>query len=146
MQQQNMLEFKLILVGDGGVGKTTFVKRHLTGEFEKKYVELTVDDLKKISQNYHNWQQKNWQETYKDVPEFCYSASLDEIKQKDFSLVPSKYIPFVDRDSQIDFASEMERIQRDFSKLLSEEENSQKDLHWAPLQHIFQSPPNQNIL
>ena len=33
-----MPEFKLILVGDGGVGKTTFVKRHLTGEFEKKYV------------------------------------------------------------------------------------------------------------
>ncbi|CAF1207401.1 unnamed protein product [Adineta ricciae] len=24
-------------IGDGGVGKTTFVKRHLTGEFEKKY-------------------------------------------------------------------------------------------------------------
>ena len=31
-------EFKLLLVGDGGVGKTTFVRRHLTGEFEKKYV------------------------------------------------------------------------------------------------------------
>ncbi len=29
-------------MGDGGTGKTTFVKRHLTGEFEKKYVgELT---------------------------------------------------------------------------------------------------------
>jgi hypothetical protein len=36
--QQDVPEFKLILVGDGGVGKTTFVKRHLTGEFEKKYV------------------------------------------------------------------------------------------------------------
>jgi hypothetical protein len=35
---QEIPEFKLILVGDGGVGKTTFVKRHLTGEFEKKYV------------------------------------------------------------------------------------------------------------
>ena len=27
-----------MLVGDGGVGKTTFVKRHLTGEFEKRYI------------------------------------------------------------------------------------------------------------
>ena len=30
--------FKCVLVGDGGVGKTTFVKRHITGEFEKKYI------------------------------------------------------------------------------------------------------------
>jgi GTP-binding nuclear protein Ran len=37
-QQQDAPKFKLILVGDGGVGKTTFVKRHRTGEFEKKYV------------------------------------------------------------------------------------------------------------
>jgi GTP-binding nuclear protein Ran len=29
---------KLVLVGDGGVGKTTFVKRHQTGEFEKKCI------------------------------------------------------------------------------------------------------------
>ena len=35
---QQAPEFKLVLVGDGGVGKTTFVKRHLTGEFEKKYI------------------------------------------------------------------------------------------------------------
>jgi len=30
--------WKVVLVGDGGVGKTTFLKRHRTGEFEKKYV------------------------------------------------------------------------------------------------------------
>merc|ERR1712083_96068 len=34
---QNGAGFKLILVGDGGTGKTTFVKRHESGEFEKAY-------------------------------------------------------------------------------------------------------------
>jgi GTP-binding nuclear protein Ran len=29
--------FKLVIFGDGGVGKTTFVKRHLSGEFNKIY-------------------------------------------------------------------------------------------------------------
>ncbi|CAD6891442.1 unnamed protein product [Tilletia controversa] len=35
---QSSVTFKLVLVGDGGTGKTTFVKRHKTGEFEKKYI------------------------------------------------------------------------------------------------------------
>jgi len=36
--QDNIPTFKLILVGDGSTGKTTFVKRHITGEFEKRYI------------------------------------------------------------------------------------------------------------
>ena len=34
----NIPTFKVVLVGDGGVGKTTFVKRHISGEFEKRYI------------------------------------------------------------------------------------------------------------
>lgn len=29
---------KTLFIGDGGVGKTTFIKRHTTGDFEKKYL------------------------------------------------------------------------------------------------------------
>jgi GTP-binding nuclear protein Ran len=43
--------FKCILVGDGGVGKTTFVKRHLTGEFEKKYIATLGVDVHPLSFN-----------------------------------------------------------------------------------------------
>ena len=37
MEPSTVPEFKIVLVGDGATGKTTFVKRHLTGEFEKAY-------------------------------------------------------------------------------------------------------------
>lgn len=33
-----MPKFKLVLIGDGGVGKTAFVQRHRTGEFKKEYI------------------------------------------------------------------------------------------------------------
>uniref|UniRef100_A0A1B0FLX2 Uncharacterized protein n=1 Tax=Glossina morsitans morsitans TaxID=37546 RepID=A0A1B0FLX2_GLOMM len=32
--------FKCVSCGGGGTDKTTFVKRHMTGEFEKKYLAI----------------------------------------------------------------------------------------------------------
>jgi type I restriction enzyme M protein len=95
---------------------------------EKKFMELTKDDINKVAMNYHNWQQEDCKTTYKDIPEFCYSASFDELKENDFSLVPSRYVEFVDADSGIDFNTEMKRIQQDFKTLIEEEKDSQKQL------------------
>jgi len=97
-------------------------------EYEKMYVELNEEDINKISTVYHNWQQDAWESRYKNIPEFCYSASFEELVKNDYSLVPSKYIEFVDRDSEIDFDTEMKRIQKDFKTLLQEEKQSQEQL------------------
>jgi GTP-binding nuclear protein Ran len=45
----NIIEPKLVLIGDGGVGKTTFVKRHRTGEFEKKYVPTAGVEVSQLT-------------------------------------------------------------------------------------------------
>ena len=44
-------EIKLILVGDGGVGKSTFTKRHLTGEFEERYIATIGVDVQPLTFN-----------------------------------------------------------------------------------------------
>lgn len=49
-------------------------------------------------------------------------------RPKKISLAPSKYIEFVDKDSGIDFDTEMKRIQQDFKTLLQEEKDSQVQL------------------
>ena len=95
---------------------------------EKKYIELTKEDIEKICSNYQNWQQEQYEVTYKDIPEYCKSVDIKEIKRNDFSLIPSKYIEFVDKDTDIDFDTEMRRIQQNFTELIREEEDSQKKL------------------
>eukprot|EP00931_Biecheleriopsis_adriatica_P054193 TRINITY_DN31862_c0_g1_i1.p2 TRINITY_DN31862_c0_g1~~TRINITY_DN31862_c0_g1_i1.p2 ORF type:complete len:257 (+),score=58.38 TRINITY_DN31862_c0_g1_i1:26-772(+) len=44
-------EVKLLLVGDGEVGKTTFVKRHLTGEFLTRYKPTEGFEMTKLRVN-----------------------------------------------------------------------------------------------
>jgi type I restriction enzyme M protein len=102
--------------------------REMGEPFEKKFIQLTDDEIKKVAETYHSWQDVNWKETYKDIPEFCYSAKLEELKKKGFSLAPSKYIEFVNRDENIDFDKKMQSLKGEFSKLLADEENSKKEL------------------
>jgi type I restriction enzyme M protein len=96
--------------------------------FEKLFIEFTLEEIIKVSENYHNWQQTDYKKTYKNVPEYCYSATIEEIKNNDFALVPSRYIEFVDRDSEIDFHKEMNRIQKEFRIIMNDERKSQEEL------------------
>jgi type I restriction enzyme M protein len=102
--------------------------RQMGSPYEKKYVELTEEDRKKVTDVFHAWQQEGYEETYQNVPEFCYSASYEEVEEKDFTLVPSRYIEFVNRDENIDFDSKMKGLQTELTDLLKQEEQSTQDL------------------
>lgn len=102
--------------------------RQLGIPFEKKYTQFSEEDIEKITTTYHTRQTKKHETKYQDIPEFCYSAKLDEIEKKDYSLVPSKYIEFINRDENIDFDEKMVSLQSEFTELLKEEVKSKDDL------------------
>lgn len=102
--------------------------RQMGSPYEKKYIELTQEDRDKVTETYHNWQNEGYEDTYENVPEFCYSASFDEVKEKGFTLVPSRYIEFVNRDENIDFDTKMRTLQSELQDLLVQEEKSKSDL------------------
>ena len=102
--------------------------RQMGSPFEKKYIELTPADRDKVTSIFHAWQQVYADKNYKDIPEFCYSATKKEIAEKDYNLVPSRYIEFVNRDETQDYDSAMKALQSELTDLLKQEEESKKEL------------------
>ncbi|MCI8825464.1 MAG: N-6 DNA methylase [Lachnospiraceae bacterium] len=102
--------------------------RQMGSPYEKKYIELTEEDRAKVTEVYHNWQQVGYEKTYENIPEFCYSARYEEVEEKGFTLVPSRYIEFVNRDENVDFDTKMKELQSELKELLIEEEKSKVDL------------------
>lgn len=102
--------------------ETLFIDLRQEGEpFEKKYIQFNPEQIARIAQTYHSWQREGYEKNYNNVPEYCYSATRAELAARDYSLVPSKYIAFANRDEAVDFASEMQSIQQELQTLLVEE-------------------------
>ncbi|MFZ6723413.1 N-6 DNA methylase [Undibacterium sp. Ji49W] len=98
--------------------------RQMGEPFEKKFTQFSDENIRQIASTYHQWQSA----TIENIPEFCYAAQLDEVIKKDFSLVPSKYIAFINRDENIDFDEKMRGLQKEFAEMLKAEMNSKIDL------------------
>lgn len=96
----------------------------------KKKTILTDAQIAQVKQVYSAWQDED-RSGYADVPEFCKSASIEDIRKNDYSLAPSKYIEFIDHDMDIDYNAEMARIQTEMREVLAEEKRSQTMLEKA---------------
>ena len=97
----------------------------------KKKVLLSSEQIQKAADIYHTWQSEGTDGANYAVPELYRSVSKDEIEKQGWSLVPSKYIEFIDHDLEIDYAAEMSRIQKEMREVLKQEMKSQKMLEDA---------------
>lgn len=84
--------------------------------YEKKYVQFLPEQIRRVAEIYHAWQSVGTESANYAVPELYRSVSLKEIVDNDFSLVPSRYIEFVDRDKDIDY----ERIMKDTASVVAD--------------------------
>lgn len=110
-------------------GEVLFMDLRQKGEpFEKKFIQFGEEEITAIATHYHNWQQNNWKETYQDIPEYSYSATLEDIRKKDYSLVPSKYIEFVNRDESLDYDEQMQSLQTDLKHLFEQESQLKEEV------------------
>ena len=102
----------------------TWTENPVKGEGKKK-VQLTTDQIEKAAKIYHTWQNEGTDGTDYAVPELYRSVGMDEIEKQGWSLIPSKYIEFIDHDLNIDFQSEMRRIQEEMKAVMQREKESQ---------------------
>lgn len=102
--------------------------RKIGHPYEKKYIELTADDRKNVVKVYHDWQSIDKDNLYQDINEFCQSVSVDEIREKDYSLVISKYVQFGKKENELDYDKEMTCIQGELKELFIQEELSRAAL------------------
>lgn len=108
----------------------TWTENPVKGENKKK-VLLSEAQIQRAAEIYHVWQNEGTDGSSYAVPEFYRSVGMAEIKQQGWSLIPSKYIEFIDHDLEIDFPTEMRRIQREMQAVLKQEKESQKMLEEA---------------
>ena len=97
----------------------------------KKKVRLIDEQIQKAADIYHTWQSEGTDGANYEAPELYRSVGIKEIEEHGWSLVPSKYIEFIDHDLDIDFNAEMSRIQKEMKEVLAHEKQSQKMLEDA---------------
>ena len=73
--------------------------------------ELTEDEIKKIADTYHAWRGEPGAGEYADIPGFCKSATLEEIRKHGHVLTPGRYVGAAAQDDDGEpFAEKMARL------------------------------------
>lgn len=91
---------------------------------QKKKYALTSEQISKAAEIYHKWQEVGTDGLNYAQPELYKSVGLETLKANNYSLVPSRYIEFVDRDSNIDYDATLKETSKTVSELLKAHENN----------------------
>lgn len=108
-------------------GEILFIDARKLGRLENRVNRVFYDeDIQKIAATYHSWKQDEDAPVstpsdsdripYADIPGFCRSASLEEVRAHDYILTPGRYVGAEDvEDDDEVFAERMARLVKELS-------------------------------
>ena len=105
---------------EGRLDKVLFIDaRNLGYLINRRTKDFTDDDVAKIMDTYRHWRSKS--NHYEDVPGFCKSVTLDEIREKDYVLTPGRYIGLPEDEDDFDFVERFGKLKAELAEQMKEE-------------------------
>lgn len=101
--------------------------RNLGTMVDRRHRELSEEDIKKISDTYHNYRKLNGQ--YEDIQGFCKAAKLDEVREHEYVLTPGRYVGIEEQeDDGIPFEEKMAALTSELGELFTKSRCLEEDI------------------
>ena len=93
-------------------GEVLFIDARRMGRMvDRTHRELDEEDIDRIARTYHAWRGEKGAGEYADVPGFCKSATLEEIRKHGHVLTPGRYVGAAPQEEDSEpFAEKMKRL------------------------------------
>ncbi|MGW9075085.1 N-6 DNA methylase [Streptomyces kronopolitis] len=97
----------------GRAGEVLFIDASGLGRMADRTLrELSATDIERIASTFRAWRGVEGAKAYEDVPGFCQSAPLKEVRGNEFSLAPGRYVGVAEAVEDPDAESAEAKVER----------------------------------
>ena len=111
-------------------GETLFIDaREIYTSISRKQYTFTDEQIQKIADTVRSWREEEGYKKYEDIPGFCKSATLDEIRENGYVLTPGRYVGVApEEDDGVPFEEKMQKLTLELKRYFKEGERLEKEI------------------
>jgi type I restriction enzyme M protein len=111
-------------------GKTLFIDARKMGSLvDRIHKELSDEEIARIAETYHAWRGEKGAGKYEDIPGFCKSATIEDIRAHGYVLTPGRYVGAeAIEDEGEPFEEKMKRLVARLQEQFSESEKLEESI------------------